>query len=135
MTSQQRVRVFALRQPYAAFELRGWRPALNVYETEAGVALVVELAGVDPDALHVHVHPNSVVIHGVRRLAAPEGLRRVHHMEIGAGPFELRAPLTAPIDPDASEARYANGLLEVWLPFAPEPAQRVVVVRIDGGAR
>jgi HSP20 family molecular chaperone IbpA len=127
--------VIAIRHPFAAFEARPWRPPLNVYESEGGVMLVAELAGVDSTGLHIHVQPFQVVIHGERRLAAPDGLRRIHRMEIGAGPFMIEVPLATPVDPDGAKANYTDGLLEVWLPFAQHPPQRVVVVQIDGGGR
>jgi HSP20 family protein len=135
LRSQQSIRVIAVRQPYAAFEVRPWRPPLNVYETDGGIMLVADLAGVDPAELHIHIHPGMVAVHGTRRLAAPEGLRRVHRMEIAAGPFELEVPLAATVDPEGAQARYADGLLEVWLPLAPRPADQVVVVRIERGGR
>lgn len=127
--------VFALRQPFVAFESRLWRPAHNLYETERGVTLVVDLAGVDPANLHVHLQPRHVAVHGVRQLAVPEGIRRVEQMEIGAGPFQLEVPLERPIDPEGATARYQSGLLEIELPFAQQPGGRVVVIRIDGGER
>jgi HSP20 family protein len=129
------IQVFALRQPFVAFESRLWRPAHNLYETDHAVILLVELAGVDPANLHIHVHPRQVAIHGVRQLAVPAGIRRVEQMEIGAGPFRLEVPLPRPVDPERAEARYAAGLLEIGLPFAQQPEQRVVVIRLEGGAR
>lgn len=127
--------VFALRQPFVAFESRLWRPAHNLYETDRGVTLVVELAGVDPGTLHVHLHPRHVAVHGARQLAVPEGIRRIEQMEIGAGPFQLEVPLSRPIDPDRAQGRYTGGLLEIDLPFAQQPSPQVVVIRIDGGAQ
>ncbi|MFO7169473.1 MAG: Hsp20/alpha crystallin family protein [Chloroflexota bacterium] len=134
MTRHQTVRVIAIRHPFAAFEARAWRPPLNVYELRDGLMLVVELAGVDANGLHVHVHPSQVIVHGERRLSAPQGLQRVHRMEIGSGPFYIEVPLGTPVNPDGAEARYSDGMLEVWLPFAQQPAQRVVVVQIGGGS-
>jgi HSP20 family molecular chaperone IbpA len=129
------IRVVALRQPYVAFETRHWQPPLNVYETGRGVVLLVDLAGVNPADLHVHVTPTLIAVHGVRQLTAPPDLRRVHRMEIGAGRFELEVPLGAPIDPERAEGRYRDGLLEIGLPFADNPPQRMVVIRIEGGPR
>lgn len=126
--------VFALRQPIVTFETGPWRPPLNQYETDRGVIVVVDLAGVSAQNLHVHVHPQRIAVHGERRLTAPAGIRRVHRMEIGAGPFQLDVPMPAQIDPEGAEARYTAGLLEIGLPFSQRPAQRVVVIQIDGGA-
>jgi HSP20 family protein len=127
--------VFALRQPLVTFESRLWRPAHNLYETDRGLILVVDLAGVDPSNLHIHLHPRHVAVHGVRQLSVPEGIRRVEQMEIGTGPFQLEVPLGLPIEPEQAGARYSAGLLEIQLPFAQQPTPRVVVIRIEGGTR
>jgi HSP20 family molecular chaperone IbpA len=128
------IQVFALRQPFVTFESRLWRPAHNLYETDQAVILLVELAGVEPANLHAHIHPRHIAVHGVRQLAVPAGIRRVEQMEIGAGPFQLEVPLARPIDPERAEAHYTAGLLEIRLPFTQQPEQRVVVIRIEGGA-
>src|SRR5215510_6190509 len=91
------IRIVAVRQPFALFELRPWRPPLNVYETEQGIQLVAELAGVSPDDLHVQAHPTNVQIYGTRRVVAPPGLRRIQRMELASGPFQVEVPLTTPV--------------------------------------
>jgi HSP20 family protein len=135
-SKQSAIRIVAIRQPFALFESRPWRPPLNIYETEHGIQLVAELAGIAPDDLYVQVHPTNLQIHGTRQLAAPAGLRRIQRMEIASGPFHLEIPLATPIDPDRAEAQYGNGLLVIWLPFANQATQRVVVIQLgEGGAR
>jgi HSP20 family protein len=133
---QSTIRIVAIRRPFALFEAHTWRPPLNIYETEQGIQLVAELAGVASDDLRVHVDPTSVQIHGTRQLVAPAGLRRIQRMEIASGPFQIDIPLVTPIDPDQAEAHYRDGLLEIWLPFAQQVVQRVVVIQLgEGGAR
>jgi len=63
------IRIVAIRQPFAVFEHRPWRPPLNIYETEQGLQLIVELAGIALDDLHVHVYSTNVRIQGTRQLA------------------------------------------------------------------
>ncbi|HEX9373007.1 MAG TPA: Hsp20/alpha crystallin family protein [Roseiflexaceae bacterium] len=138
MSAHQRsaIRIVAIRQPFALFEPRPWRPPMNIYETEQGIQIVAELAGIALDDLQVYVHPTSVQIEGTRRLEAPAGLSRIQRMEIASGPFQIEVPLATPIDPDRAGAQYEDGLLDIWLPFAHQPNQRVVVIRLgEGGAR
>jgi HSP20 family molecular chaperone IbpA len=123
------VRIVAIRQPFALFESRPWRPPLNIYETDQGIKLVAELAGISIDDLSVQVHPTNLQISGMRQVAPPDGLRRIQRIEITSGPFHIEVPLATPIDPDRTEANYANGLLAIWLPFAQQVIQRVVVIR------
>ena len=133
---QTAIRIVAIRQPFALFEHRPWRPPLNIYETEQGIQLVADLAGIALDDLHVQVHPTQVQIRGTRQMATPAGLRRIQRMEIASGPFQVEIPLATPIDPDRAEAQYRNGLLNIWLPFARQAIQRVVVIRLgEGDAR
>src|SRR5262245_13359202 len=135
-TQQTAFRIVAIRQPYALFELRHWRPPLNIYETEQGIQLIAELAGIAVDDLHVQVHPTLVQIQGTRQMTPPPGLRRIQRMEIASGPFQIEIPLATPIDPDRAEAYYGNGLLNIWLPFASQAVQRVVVIHLgEGGAQ
>jgi HSP20 family molecular chaperone IbpA len=124
------IRIVAIRQPFALFELRPWLPPLNIYETEHGFQIVAELAGTLPDDLQVSVHPTGVRIRGVRHVPTPASLRRLLQMEIASSPFEVEVPLGGPVDPDHAEAQYANGLLSVWLPFATQIVPSVVVIRL-----
>jgi len=123
------IRIVAIRQPFALFESRPWRPPLNIYETDHGIKLVADLAGISIDDLSVQVHPTNVHISGMRQVMPPADLRRIQQIEITSGPFQVEVPLATSVDPDRSEANYANGLLDIWLPFAQQVIQRVVVIR------
>lgn len=127
------IRVITFRTPFVAFETRSWHPPLNVYETDEGLVIVADLAGVNLTDLQVHVKPTLIVVQGQRQLSPPPGLRRIHRMEIGAGRFELEVPLAMPIDPERAEGHYRNGLLEIILPYASDPPRQVVVIHIEGG--
>ena len=129
-------RVVAIRQPSAFFEPQFWRPSLNIYETELGLQVVAELAGASLEDIQVLVQPAKVVIQGTRRLGTPDGLARIHRLEIAGGPFKVEMPLSAPVDPEQTQAQYTDGLLVIWLPFARQTVQRVVVIQpVQGGAR
>jgi HSP20 family molecular chaperone IbpA len=121
------IRILHTRLPYAQFAVRPWSPSLNVFETDQGMLLVIELAGVDPAELRIDAHPQVVRIAGARQIAVPEQLRRLHRMEIASGAFQIEVPFERPIDPEQTSARAHNGLLEVWLPFAGQSARNVVI--------
>ena len=97
----------------------GFRPALDVYRTDDPPALtvVVELAGVDPDAVEAAVVDGVLVVRG--RRSRPAGDRRSYqHIEIDYGVFERRVQLNDAVDSDAASATYENGLLSIHLPLA-----------------
>jgi HSP20 family protein len=113
---------------------RGFRPAVDVYRGQdpPTIVVVVELAGVDPDATELALADGALVVRGIRR--RDTGERRVVHMEIDYGPFERHVPIAEPVDAEAAEATYARGLLIVKLPIA-ERSTRKHRVEIKTGRR
>lgn len=117
-----------LCHPRAAGVRDRFRPNVDVYRTDgpATVTVVVELAGVDPDAVNLAVVDGALVLSGIRQRNSQD--RRVYqHMEIDHGPFVRRVPLTEPIDADRIAATYDRGLLTIVLPVAPPRRRRVRV--------
>lgn len=111
---------------------RDWQPALNIYETDKAIHIVAELAGVDPNTVFIDVEPNIVRIEGMRQLDTPADLRRIHRMEITAGPFQIEATLQTLVDPDQARSQYENGLLEIVLPLAKRASRRVAISGTEG---
>ncbi len=93
-----------------------WRPDTDVYETEAAIVLVAELAGMNEDDIEVQLFEDAVVIEGRRTLAACDPGGVSHAVGIRQGAFRLEVPLAAPVDADRVEARYDRGLLRIRLP-------------------
>ena len=109
--------------------LRGdrWQPDVDVFETERGVVVRIELAGIRSDDVRVSVDGQVLRLSGVR--AAPEGeeVKRLHQMEIASGPFERRVRIPIAFDRDRMSAHLADGFLTVTLPRR-DPARRRVEV-------
>ena len=120
----ERVLASALRLPGGA---DAWRPALDVYETERGIVLRVELAGVTSDDVRVVVDGEYVQICGRRSFARAEPSQRRLLIEIPQGPFERVVRMRTPYDADAVAARFENGVLTVELPRKPGGARLVPV--------
>ena len=93
-----------------------WRPDVDVFETDAGVEVRADIAGVRREDLHVAVDGAVLRISGVRR--SPEGpeAKRLHQMEIAAGPFERRVRIPIAFERDRVTAHLADGFLTVKLP-------------------
>ena len=106
----------------------GFRPRVDVFRTEepAAITVVVELAGIDPDAVELAVTEGVLVIRGKRQRTASRA-RTYQHMEIDYGPFERRIAVDESIDSDSAEAPYENGLLSIRLPIADRAAGPVRV--------
>jgi HSP20 family protein len=110
--------------PFADFygdfgdRLRGdrWLPDVDVFETERGVAVRVELAGVHGSDVRVSVDGSTLRISGVRSAIDSADVRRLHQMEIATGPFERRVQIPIPFERKGITAHLADGFLTVELP-------------------
>jgi HSP20 family molecular chaperone IbpA len=98
--------------------LRGdrWLPDADVFETENGVMVRVELAGVRNEDLRVTVDGPTLRISGVRQVLDRSDVKRLHQMEIATGRFERRVQIPIPFDRDEVSANLADGFLTVVLP-------------------
>jgi HSP20 family protein len=97
-----------------------WAPALDMFETDDALVVLLDIAGVDPTQTEVHAEPNVLSVRGVRRERhsprAPAEQRNYHALEIPYGRFERTVHLPPGIDAAAAQANYRDGLLEITLP-------------------
>jgi HSP20 family protein len=99
-----------------------WQPALDVYEQQDSIRIVVELPGIDKDQIHVRVEQGILRITGCRPKQIPETTQRVHQMEIPYGPFARLVTLPEGSDVERIEAKYENGYLIIEIPKARTPS-------------
>ena len=94
-----------------------WVPNTDVYDTDDGLVIKVELAGMRREDLELTVDGNSLRISGQR----PDGCRAPNCkfivMEINYGPFENVIELPEGYDLSRAVACYQNGFLRVDVPL------------------
>lgn len=95
-----------------------WVPNTDVYATDNGLVVKVELAGMRSDNLEITVEGNRLRITGNR----PDGCRAPKCsflvMEINYGPFESVLELPSGYDLSQAKAAYLNGFLRIDVPLA-----------------
>lgn len=98
-----------------------WVPAVNVYFTAEGAQVCVELAGVHRDDIDVQAEPRRLTLRGHRNAPRPRAIQnpsvQLVSMEINHGPFERTILLPREINVAAVEARIADGLMWITLPW------------------
>jgi HSP20 family protein len=107
-----------------------WIPNTDVYTTETGMVIKVELAGMKREDLHLTVEGNRLYIAGHR----PDGCRAPKCnflvMEINYGPFETVIEIPPEFDAGQATAVYQNGFLRIDVPMAKgESGQRLKNVK------
>lgn len=95
-----------------------WRPPLEVFETERGLLVTVELAGVQESDVEVVVDEHVMTIRGERMPMRTDQCRSVHAMGILYGPFAADVYLPFSIDAEQVVATYEAGMLRINLPRA-----------------
>jgi HSP20 family protein len=94
----------------------GWRPAADVFETEAGLVIRLELPGVQSDEVRVNLDGDVLRVSGLRRVPSGVEVRRLHQMEIAFGPFERTIRIVQSFERDTVTAHLEDGFLEVTIP-------------------
>ena len=93
----------------------GWHPATDVCETASSITVTAELAGVREADIEIELHPDALVIDGVRhpQECGPDGVYLV--AQIRDGSFHVEIPLPTGVDADRTIATLENGILRVTL--------------------
>src|SRR5881227_1353675 len=109
-----------------------WVPNTDVYATDGGLVVKVELAGMRSDHLEITVEGNRLKISGTR----PDGCRSPKCnflvMEINYGPFESVLELPQGYDLSQAKAAYLNGFLRIDVPLSQRSPSSANVPVADG---
>jgi HSP20 family protein len=109
-----------------------WVPNTDVYETDSGLVVKVELAGMRSEHLEITVEGSRLRISGNR----PDGCRSAKAsflvMEINYGPFEVVLELPEGYDLSLAKAAYLNGFLRIDVPVAQRQSKNTTVPVAEG---
>lgn len=107
----------------------GFRPAVDIYEDEAGIHVKAELAGVKPDDVKVNVENRILTISGERKFENEEKREGYHRVERMYGTFNRSFALPAEVKAEEIDAKMADGVLTVLIPRRPEAKRREIAVK------
>jgi HSP20 family protein len=109
-------------------------PAAELHETAEAYAVVLELPGVDKDAINVQATERTLVISAERRNPRPqdaepvEGTALLSEFRYGTWSRSFRFPQA--IEHEQLQARYKDGLLTVTAPKAQKVSTVTVQVEV-----
>jgi HSP20 family protein len=92
-----------------------WRPPADVYRTREGWLVKLELAGVRPSEIEVELSGTRLRVSGLRRDFVIREAQHAHSMEISYNRFERTIEFPEPIDPNAAQTQYQDGMLLISL--------------------
>lgn len=109
------------------FERADWTPASDIYETEAGYLIAMDLPGINREALEIDVDDNRLVIKGTREVSES----KQHRSERPRGRFVRTFSVPASVDQGKIGAEYKDGVLHLRLPKRTEQKPKKIDIKIS----
>jgi HSP20 family protein len=111
---------------------RRWIPAMDLVETEEHFVLRADLPGLSEDEVSIELENNVLTVSGERKSEHEERKEGYHRVERAYGSFSRALTLPEGVDPDAIEASFDRGVLEVRVPKPEERKPRRVEISVGG---
>ena len=108
-----------------------WRPAVDIYETENGIALAVELPGVNKEDVSVEVKDDVLIVAGERPANPDIREDSYYRRERFFGRFRRSFTLHQNIQPDSIKATFKNGVLQIEIPRPMQEQPKQVTVNVE----
>jgi HSP20 family protein len=108
-------------------ERADWTPVADIYETESGYLIAIDLPGIKRDALEIDIHDNRLIVKGTRTVN-DEKARRA---ERPRGKFLRSFSLPVSVDQGKIGAEYKDGVLNIRLPKRAEQKAQKIEVKIS----
>ena len=106
-------------------------PAIDVYETDDAIDIVVDLPGVDRSAVRVIIKGDTVLVAGQKMARKAPGESSFHLVERGFGRFARTVRLARSCDAQRARAMFVDGELRVSVPKIADRRGRSVQIPID----
>lgn len=111
-------------------QVRTFRPAVDIRQTDDAVGLLADLPGVDENAVDVQLDKNVLTIRAEVEHPEFEGYELVHQ-EFEVGNFERAFRISERIDTDNIDATVKDGVLQLKLPKVQLASRQVTVKRSE----
>ncbi|MFQ5414817.1 MAG: Hsp20/alpha crystallin family protein [Phycisphaerae bacterium] len=115
------------------FDGQAWAPPVDMYETDDGYTVLVEVAGVEPAGVDVSYVGQVLTVRGDKPRPVGEGEdRRSIRSERRYGKFQRTLDLPADSDPDRLSAECRAGVLTITIPRSEASKPKTVKVAVKG---
>ena len=109
------------------FERADWIPAADIYETDNGYLIAIDLPGVNREAVEIDPDENRLVLKGTR--TAENSTK--HRTERPSGKFLRAFTVPGSVDQTNIGAEYKDGVLQIRLPKRKEPKLQKLEIKIS----
>jgi HSP20 family protein len=108
------------------FERADWTPAADIYETDSGYIIAMDLPGIDREALVIDIDDGRLIVKGTRAITEP----KQHRSERPRGKFLRTFSVPGSVDQAKIGAEYKDGVLQIRLPKRTEQKPKRIDIKI-----
>jgi len=108
------------------FERADWTPAADIYETDAGYLIAMDLPGINREALEIDIDDGRLIVKGTRTINEP----KQHRTERPRGKFLRTFSVPGSVDQAKIGAEYKDGVLHIRLPKRSEQKPKKIDIKI-----
>lgn len=105
-----------------------WAPRAEIRESDDAYVFTIDVPGLVRDDIAIDFHDGTLTVSGQRAAHAKQEGERVVRTERTYGAFYRAFGLPQPVEADAIEAKYEDGVLRVDVPKAEESKPRRITV-------
>lgn len=113
------------------FSACAWKPGVDIYESEGGLKLLVDLPGLEKNNVAVELRETILTLRGERHFEDDVAEDRFIRRERCQGSFQRSFNLGVVVAPESIRARFKDGVLEITIPRPEEPQSKKINVDID----
>jgi HSP20 family protein len=111
-------------------QARRWIPAMDLVETGDHYVLRADLPGLSDEEVNIQLQDNVLTISGERKAEHETRQEGYYRLERAFGGFSRSLTLPDGIDPDAVQARFDRGVLELRIPKPEQKKPRQVQIKL-----
>jgi HSP20 family protein len=97
-----------------------WWPKMDVFRRKGELVVRADLPGMKKENVEVAIEEGDLILRGERKEETEVEEGDVYRWERQYGSFFRRLPLTFEVEPEAVQASFKDGVLEVTLPLPKE---------------
>ena len=113
--------------------LRRWVPAMDLVEHDDEFVLRADLPGLGEDDVSIELEDRVLTVSGQRKAEHEDRREGYYRVERAFGSFSRALTLPEGVDPEAIEASFDRGVLEVRIPKPEERKPRKVAINVGEG--
>ncbi len=115
--------------------MKGFMPAVDVYETKKDVMVEMSVAHIDPEKVDISIKNNVLHVKGSTEKRSEVEDKNYFRREIRSGSFYRTIPLPTEVIPEKTTAIHEDGVLRIAMPKAKKNVGTEIKVQVKKGKK